>query len=72
MIEDLKVTDKKSEIGYYSGVVVRPTVICFSLSVRDILSQDSLFAVCQLLTSLQWGRLSGMRLSLTFVLAESY
>ncbi|KLO16145.1 MFS general substrate transporter [Schizopora paradoxa] len=39
-MEDLKVTDKKSEIGYYSGVV------------------DSLFAVCQLFTILQWGRLS--------------
>ncbi|KZS87809.1 MFS general substrate transporter [Sistotremastrum niveocremeum HHB9708] len=40
MMEDLHVTDKPSDIGYYSGAV------------------DSIFAVCQLFTVLQWGRLS--------------
>lgn len=59
MMEDLKVTDKKSEIGYYSGVVVS---ICSNVDVDEIVliaEQDSLFAVCQLFTILQWGRLSG-------------
>ncbi|KAI5117843.1 hypothetical protein M0805_008115 [Coniferiporia weirii] len=40
MVEDMKVTSKRQEIGYYSGVV------------------DSIFAICQLFTILQWGRLS--------------
>ncbi|PAV20345.1 MFS general substrate transporter [Pyrrhoderma noxium] len=40
MVEHMKVTDKRQEIGYYSGIV------------------DSIFAVCQLFTILQWGRLS--------------
>ncbi|KAL5476730.1 hypothetical protein ACEPAI_2916 [Sanghuangporus weigelae] len=40
MVEDMKVTNKRQEIGYYSGVV------------------DSIFAICQLFTVLQWGRLS--------------
>ncbi|EJD05438.1 MFS general substrate transporter [Fomitiporia mediterranea MF3/22] len=40
MVEDMRVTNKRQEIGYYSGVV------------------DSIFAVCQLFTVLQWGRLS--------------
>ncbi|KAG8943142.1 hypothetical protein FRC03_002645 [Tulasnella sp. 419] len=40
MVEELHVTDKPSEIGFYSGLV------------------DSLFAIAQLFTIYQWGRLS--------------
>ncbi|TDL24544.1 MFS general substrate transporter [Rickenella mellea] len=40
MMEDLKVAEKPSNIGYYSGLI------------------DSTFAICELATTFQWGRLS--------------
>lgn len=35
MMEDLKVTDKPSEIGYYSGVVVRTDWLSLKLTVSQ-------------------------------------
>lgn len=60
-MEDMKVTDKRQEIGYYSGVVVKSTDIHpYGRSFKSPnFLQDSIFAVCQLFTILQWGRLSG-------------
>lgn len=59
-IEDLKVTDDPSRIGYYAGIIVRYS--SSQLPVAELtlalLSQESLFAFTTFSTVLAWGRLS--------------
>ena len=61
MVEDMKVTEKRQEIGYYSGTIVsNANPFLSQLNRLSDATQDSVFAVVQLFTVLQWGKLSGM------------
>jgi hypothetical protein len=58
-MEELKVTDKPSEIGFYSGLVVSDrSPLLFRILVCNPVQQDSSFSIAQCCTILQWGRLS--------------
>lgn len=60
MVEELHVTDNPADIGFYSGLVVSAAPYPNAASPVDLGAQDSLFAVAQLFTIFQWGRLSGL------------
>lgn len=60
MVEELRVTDKPADIGFYSGLVVSSQHDHSTVGTQLIsIFQDGLFACAQLLTIFQWGRLSG-------------
>ncbi|KAG8923946.1 hypothetical protein FRC00_005673 [Tulasnella sp. 408] len=59
MVEELHVTDNPADIGFYSGLVVSAAPHPSAAAPVDTGAQDSLFAVAQLFTIFQWGRLSG-------------
>lgn len=59
MIEAMHITDDPSRIGFYSGLIVCPTLISPKLEFASHATiKDSIAAIAQLLTVYHWGKLS--------------